>query len=162
MLILPLRRASRYLLACILFSSLLNISASADIVINQLSDFSLSTTPTAVGDLRATNSVCIGLIPNGRFSLTATGSGVGSSFAIRSGPYTLPYRLFFSDRNNRGFQELTAGVTLGNLRGVRRRASTGTCRRLRAQVEVLIERSDLIGLPSGVYRGTATLTVIPE
>ena len=162
MSILSLKRVSKYLLSGIVLSSLYIASANADIVIDQLSDFSLATTPTAVGDLRATNSVCVGLIPNSRFSLTALGSGAGSSFTIRSGPYTLPYRLFFSDRNNRGFQELTAGVTLGNLRGVRRRASTGTCRRLRARIQVLIERSDLVGLPSGVYRGTATLTVIPE
>lgn len=162
MSILQIKQTSKHLLLGLLLSGLYSASVTADIVINQLSDFSFTTTPAAVGDLQATNSVCVGLRPNGRFSLTALGSGAGSSFTIRSGPYTLPYRLFFSDRNNRGFQELTPGVTLSNLRGVRRQASSGTCRQLRARIQILIERSNLVGLPSGVYQGTATLTVVPE
>lgn len=139
--------------------------SQAQIVINDLNDFNLGQVASTFGDLEADVDFCVLVQPRrGRYSVVANGSGAGNAFHITSGPYFVPYQVFYSNRRNgNGARALTSGVPTTGLLGQRNRpALNWNCRRPNSNLRIFISGDDLANAASGLYTGTLRLTVIPE
>jgi len=128
------------------------------------SDFNFGT--WNAGDLSANDDLCVGLFGATQYRIRATGDGNASdlnAFALSNGSDFVDYRVFFNDQTGTtGQVELNAAnVILGqnapgsffNLFG---------CFIQNANIQILIEETNLASAPAGNYSGTLTLTVIPE
>ncbi|MFK8032053.1 MAG: hypothetical protein AB8G18_17615 [Gammaproteobacteria bacterium] len=136
-------------------------SSAQQIQITELSDIDFGQALPTGGKLRADIQFCVVLDQNTTYQILAYGEEVDGEFALRSGPYRLPYLVRYTDtRRPRGFRRLFPGQPLTGLKV--RGNSNGFCRRANAALRVVLPANDLRQAPSGSYQATLTLMVSPE
>ena len=152
--------------AVLLLASLsASFPASAQKVrISDLSDVNFGLLSNLQADARRSQNVC--LFSNsmgGRYSITATGSGSGSSFTLNDGSHSLPYEVEWSDQSGQ-----TSGTGLApavTATGRVSAASQQTCNSgpaSSASLTVVLRASSLTQAREGNYSGSLTLLVAAE
>jgi hypothetical protein len=135
---------------------------AAQVLITGLSDLNLGTW-NGVSDLQDEDQHCVYGGQAGRYSIEATGDGPGNSFALRNGPFSLPYEVTYNDGT--GWSEMASGQPLSGQRGAPNLVQWLRCvlgRRDPESVRVRVLAQDLGAAIAGGYSGTLTLLVAPE
>ena len=147
------------------FLSILLITAAqlhAQIIVSELSPFSLGRWTIGSGNIARNQDICVALLPQGPYSVTASGDTVSGEFALLSGFDAIEFQLYFNDRPRlNGRQQLVPGEALTGLRG-RRLKRRQPCNRLTANLSIFIPEANLTAAPSGRYASNIVLTVSPE
>ncbi|QMU61720.1 MAG: hypothetical protein GKR92_08430 [Gammaproteobacteria bacterium] len=134
----------------------------AQIIVSELKTFSLGRWALNSGNITANQNICVGLRPRGPYSVTVNGDTHAGSFALKDGLNSIAYRLFFNDRpRTNGREELRPGQALTGQRGRRLRAD-GTCRRLSANLSLIVRESNIRAAAAGRYSATIVILVSPE
>ena len=132
--------------------------------VTDLSDVNFGLLSNLQADARRSQNVC--LFSNsmgGRYSITATGSGSGSSFTLNDGSHSLPYEVEWSDQSGQ-----TSGTGLApavTATGRVSAASQQTCNSgpaSSASLTVVLRASSLTQAREGNYSGSLTLLVAAE
>lgn len=138
---------------------------ASEITIDELSDIEFGQTSPTSGTQTRTATFCVALDVNGRYRVTAVGSGVGGAFTLQNssnyGVAGLGYQVFVNDRGGRLGQQLEPSVPLLGLRGKATRPND-RCPLPRGRVSILIPTQELASAKPGRYRGTLSLLVVPE
>ena len=83
-------------------------AAAQKVRITNLSDVNFGLISNLQADTRQSQSICLySQSSGGRYSITATGSGTGSSFLLSNGSSSLPYEIEWSDQSGQ-----TTGTSL--------------------------------------------------
>lgn len=136
--------------------------ANARIIVSELSSFSLGQWTLGSGNISANQNICVALLPQGPYTVTASGDVSGGQFVLKSGFDTVPYKLYFNDRPRaNGRSELLPGNELIGLRGKRLKRNQ-PCNSLTANLSIFISESDLTAAPSGRYSSDIVLLVSPQ
>ena len=150
------------LLSIICISAILVIQANAQIIVSELKPFNLGRWTIGSGDITRNQNICVALLPQGPYSVTAGGDTQGGEFALLSGFDAITYQLYFNDRPRpNGRSLLVPGVELKGLRGKRLKRRQ-PCNRLTANLSIVIPEVNLTAAPSGRYSSNIVLLVSPE
>lgn len=162
-----LKGASRLALptAFLLAALLSPASAAAQKVrITDLSDVNFGLISNLQTDARRSQNVCVfSQSTGGRYSITATGSGSGSSFALTNGSNSLAYEVEWSDQSGQ-----TSGTSLVPAVAATGRVSAATQQTCTsgpassASLIVILRSSSLTQAREGNYSGSLTLVVAAE
>ena len=132
--------------------------------ITNLSDVNFGLISNLQADTRRAQNVCLFSQSSGnRYSITATGSGAGSSFALSNGSHALPYEVEWSDQSGQ-----TSGTSLSPTVAATGRTSAATHQTCNtgpspsASLIVVLRSSALSQAREGNYSGTLTLVVAAE
>lgn len=148
----------RYLLLVCIAGTMFPVVA--DVRISELQDYDFGLYPGR-GRLQDDKNICTSVIPSGRYQIVMFGDGAGGSFEISNGPDSLPYRVYYNDRNRtRGTRRIQANQALTRQRGASDQADCSNG--LSANIRIRIQRRDLRSANPGRYRGTLTMIVAPE
>ena len=160
-------RASRPLsrVAMILAVAMLSSPAAADKVrITQVSDVNFGLISNLQADTRRSQSICVySNSPANTYSVSAAGSGAGSSFTLSSGSSILPYEVEWSDQSGQ-----TTGTSLTpNVAATGRTSSANqqTCNAgpsTSASLTIVLRSTELSQAREGNYSGSLTLLVAAE
>lgn len=151
----------------IIFLSVLLITAflavvQAQIIVSELKPFNLGRWTIGSGDIARDQNICVALLPQGPYNVTAGGDTQGGEFALLSDFDAIVYQLYFNDRPRiNGRTQLVPGVALTGLRGKRLKRRQ-PCNRLTANLSILIPAASLTAAPSGRYSSNIVLLVSPE
>ncbi len=136
----------------------ISVTKQSEVKISGLNDIAL----TVQGDGSATGSTtaCIYRNGTGSYTVTASGSGAASAFALTDGNSgVMPYSVTFDDGS--GAAALTKNTALTGLTNANTLSSScngGT----NATIEVTVSTADFSSAPAGDYTGTLTLVIAPE
>jgi len=137
-------------------------------VIVDLRDFSFGTWSGA-GEFRDNDDLCIGTTGTAEYIIRADGQGAGNDFILTSGANEINYRVFWNDTiGTAGNFELTSGVQTTNMTNPPNTFNwlgglSYECVGDRdANVEIVIDESELQSAQIGAYIGTLTLTMVPQ
>jgi hypothetical protein len=141
------------------------LPASAQKVrITNLSDVNFGLISNLQADSRQSQNICLYSNTTGsRYSVAASGSGTGSSFALSSGSDSLAYEVEWSDQSGQ-----TTGTGLAPNVAVTGQASSAThqfCNSgpaTSASLTIVFRSSDLSQAREGSYSGSLTLLVAAE
>ena len=140
-------------------------SASADKVrITQLSDVNFGTLTTLQTDTRRSQSICV--YSNGQpgtYSISAAGSGAGSSFSLSNGPYLLNYDVEWSPlAGQTGGTALTPNSVLSGqtTAATNQQCSSGPA--ASASLTLVLRGTSLSSARAGNYSGSLTLIIGAE
>lgn len=132
--------------------------------ITDLSDVNFGLISNLQADSRQSQNVCIfSQSIGGRYSVTASGSGSGSSFTLSSGASQLPYEVEWSDQSGQ-----TSGTTLMPAVASTGRVSAATQQTCNsgpaasASLTIVLRSSELSRAREGNYSGSLTLLVAAE
>lgn len=132
--------------------------------ITNLSDVSFGLISNLQADARRAQNVCLFSQSAGnRYSITATGSGAGSSFALSNGSNSLAYEVEWSDQSGQ-----TSGTSLSPTVAATGRVSAATQQTCTngpatsASLIIILRSSQLIQAREGSYSGSLTLVVAAE
>ena len=132
--------------------------------VTNLSDVNFGLISNLQADVRRSQNVCLfSNSTGGRYSITATGSGSGSSFALNDGANSLPYEVEWSDQS--GQTSGTSLVPTVTSTGRVTAASQQTCNSgpaTSASLIVVLRGSSLTQAREGNYSGSLTLLVAAE
>lgn len=132
--------------------------------VTNLSDVNFGLISNLQADARRSQNVCLfSNSTGGRYSITATGSGAGSSFALNDGANLLPYEVEWSDQS--GQTNGTSLVPTVTATGRVTAASQQTCNSgpaTSASLIVVLRASSLAQAREGDYSGSLTLLVAAE
>ncbi len=129
---------------------------------SELLPFNLGRWTIGSGDIARDQNICVALLPQGPYSVTAAGDTQGGEFALLSGFDAIEYQLYFNDRaRTNGRSQLQPGVALTGLQG-KRLKKREPCNRLTANLSILIPEANLTAAPSGQYASNIVLLVSPE
>ena len=132
--------------------------------ITNLSDVNFGLISNLQADARRSQNICLfSNSSGGRYSITATGSGPASSFALNDGSHSLPYEVEWSDQSGQtSGSSLASSVTAtGHVSG----ASQQSCNSgpaTSASLIVVLRASSLTQAREGNYSGSLTLLVAAE
>ena len=111
-------------------------------------------------DLTGEDPHCVGSHPRVvAFSLRADGSGPGGALAITNGISSLVLDVSYNDGRGSGWQALNAGQAA---RGFQTRPLNWCRGRSSSILRLFIPRNRLAAATPGTYRGTLSLTIVPE
>lgn len=115
-------------------------------------------------DQAASQSVCVfSSTTTAGYSVTATGSGTGGSFALTGGPALLPYDVLWSGNANQSSgAALVAGVTTSGFTSLATQQTCNSGPSATASLTVIIRASTLSAASAGSYSGTLQITIAPE
>ena len=161
------RGAPRLALPIALFAAALfspQPAAAQKARITDLSDVNFGLIANLQTDARRSQNVCIySQSAGGRYSITATGSGSGSSFELSNGSNLLAYEVEWSDQSGQ-----TSGTSLAPAVAATGRVSAATQQTCNsgpassASLIVVLRSSLLIQAREGNYSGSLTLVVAAE
>jgi hypothetical protein len=119
---------------------------------------------TSLADHSIGQSVCAYSSSNTNgYSVTATGSGSGESFALLSGADQLAYDVLWADdANQSGGIALVAGTTTGGFTSVAKQQFCNSGPSTSATLTVVIRSTELSAAMAGSYSGTLQITIAPE
>lgn len=153
------------LLSLVLSSGASRVLAASEITIDELTDIQFGQIPPTSGTQTRTAEFCVALDVNGRYRITAVGSGASGDFTLQNSSNFaiagLSYDVFANDRGGGLGRQLRPSVPLVGLRGKRTRPNQ-RCPRPLARVSVRITSESLAAARPGRYRGTLNLMVVPE
>lgn len=152
-------------IACLLAALMSPHPAAAQKVrITNLSDVNFGLIANLQADARQSQNLCVfSQSTGGRYSITATGSGSGSSFALTSGANSLAYEVEWSDQSGQ-----TSGTSLVPAVAATGRVSAATHQTCNsgpassASLIVILRSSILTQAREGNYSGSLTLVVAAE
>ena len=132
--------------------------------ITNLSDVNFGLISNLQADARRAQNVCLfSNSTGGRYSITATGSGSGSSFTLSNGANSLAYEVEWSDQSGQ-----TSGTSLSPAVASTGRVSAATQQTCNsgpatsASLIVVLRSSALTQAREGSYTGSLTLLVAAE
>lgn len=132
--------------------------------ISDLADVSFGVISNLQADARRSQNICVfSQSTGGRYSITATGSGSGSSFALINGSSSLAYEVEWSDQSGQ-----TSGTSLVSAVAATGRVSAATQQTCNsgpassASLIVILRSSSLTQAREGNYSGSLTLLVAAE
>jgi hypothetical protein len=132
--------------------------------ISDLSDVDFGSLTNLQADARRSQNICLYSQSSGnRYSITASGSGAGSSFTLSNGGFTLPYEVQWSDQSGQ-----TSGTSLSPNVASTGRTSSATHQACNsgpassASLIILLRASALSQARAGNYSGSLTLLVAAE
>lgn len=147
----------------------INVTKPARASITNLNDLTIASYIPGAGNQILTDDVCVySSRPNGAYTIKATGSGTGGTFALANGSNLLPYSVNW---NYGGVNALTnLGLALQpNVTSVAlfkaatdSSTCTGTVPGPTARLIVTILATNLDAIVDGTYTGTLTLLVTPS
>lgn len=139
-------------------------AAAQKVRISDLSDVNFGLIANLQTDARRSQNVCVfSQSAGGRYSITATGSGSGSSFALTNGANSLAYEVEWNDQSGQ-----TSGTSLVPAVAVTGRVSAATQQTCNsgppstASLIVILRSSSLTQAREGNYSGSLTLVVAAE
>ena len=152
-------------IAMVLAAAALPVPAAAQKVrITDLSDVNFGLISNLQADARQSQSICVFSQSSGsRYSVTATGSGSASSFALSNGSSSLAYDVEWSDQSGQ-----TGGTTLAPNVATTGRTSAATQQSCNsgpatsASLTIILRSSALTQAREGNYSGSLTLLVAAE
>jgi len=139
-------------------------AAAQKVRVTNLSDVNFGLVSNFQADARRSQNICLfSNSTGGRYSITATGSGSGSSFALSDGANSLPYEVEWSDQSGQasGTSLAPAITATGHVSA----ASQQTCNSgpaSSASLIVVLRASSLSQAREGNYSGSLTLLVAAE
>lgn len=151
---------------CLLLAiSGLSSQASAQKVrVTNLSDVNFGLVSNLQADARQSQNICVFSQSSGnRYSITATGSGTGSSFTLSNGTSSLPYEVEWSDQSGQ-----TTGTSLTPTVAATGRVSAATQQTCNsgpvtsASLTIVLRSAELSQAREGNYSGSLTLLVAAE
>jgi hypothetical protein len=146
----------------LLLIAMLTVIAHAQIIVSELQPFSLGRWTIGSGDITANQNICVGLLPQGPYSITVSGDSDNGEFVLVSVFDSIAYQLYFNDRPRvNGRTELAPGAALTGLRG-KRFNPNNPCNRLTANLSIVIPEVNLTAASGGNYSSTIELLVSPE
>ena len=132
--------------------------------VTDLSDVNFGLLSNLQADARRSQNVCLfSNSTGGRYSITASGSGSGSSFALSDGAHTLPYEVEWSDQSGQSSGASLAPTVTST--GRVSAATQQTCNSgpaTSASLIVVLRASSLTQAREGNYSGSLTLLVAAE
>ena len=138
--------------------------AAQKVRITALSDVNFGLIANLQTDARRSQNLCVfSQSTGGRYSITATGSGSGSSFALANGSNSLAYEVEWSDQSGQ-----TSGTSLVPTVTATGRVSAATQQTCTsgpassASLIVILRSSSLTQAREGNYSGSLTLVVAAE
>lgn len=139
-------------------------SVAQKVRITDLADVNFGLLSNLQADARRSQSICVfSQSTGGRYSITATGSGPGSSFALTSGSNALAYEVEWNDQSGQ-----TSGTNLVSAVAATGRVSAATQQTCNngpassASLIVILRSSSLSQAREGNYSGSLTLVVAAE
>jgi len=132
--------------------------------VTNLSDVNFGLISNLQTDARRSQNVCLfSNSTGGRYSITATGSGSGSSFALNDGSNSLPYEVEWSDQSGQtGGTSLAPAVTLTGRVSAASQQACNSGPATSASLIVVLRASSLTQAREGNYSGSLTLLVAAE
>lgn len=98
-----------------------------------------------------------------RYSVVASGSGSGGSFALASGGAALPYEVLWAGAANQtGGTALSAGTVASGFTSVATHQFCNTGPSASASLTVVLRTAVLSSARAGAYSGTLQITIAPE
>jgi hypothetical protein len=132
--------------------------------VTNLSDVNFGLISNFQADARRSQNICLfSNSTGGRYSITATGSGPSSSFALNDGSNSLPYEVEWSDQS--GETSGTSLVPTVTATGKVSAATQQACNSgpaTSASLIVVLRASSLTQAREGNYSGSLTLLVAAE
>lgn len=132
--------------------------------IGDLSDVNFGLISNLQADARQSQNICVFSQSSGnRYSITATGSGTGSSFTLSNGASSLPYEVEWSDQSGQ-----TSGTSLAPAVAATGRVSAATHQTCNsgptasASLTIVLRATALSQAREGNYSGSLTLLVAAE
>lgn len=139
-------------------------AAAQKVRITNLSDVNFGLVSNLQADARRAQNVCLfSNSTGGRYSITASGSGSGSSFALSDGAHMLPYEVEWSDQSGQSSGTSLAPTVTST--GRVSAATQQTCNSgpaTSASLIVILRASSLTQAREGNYSGSLTLLVAAE
>lgn len=116
------------------------------------------------GDRSASQNLCVfNSSGTGRYSVTATGSGTGGTFALSSGAAQLPYDVLWADSPDQtGGTQLVAGAAAPGFASAAAQQTCNSGPPASASLTVVIRSAALTRATAGDYSGTLQVTIAPE
>ena len=142
----------------------INASVPGRVRISKLSDVTFANADPSVDASNAQN-VCVWSNTSTRgYSITATGSGSSSAFALSNGTDAVPYTVGWAQSSGESTgSSLTAGAALTGQTSTATNSDCSAGPAASASLVVTIASSTLQSMAAGVdYTGTLTLVVAPE
>ena len=136
--------------------------AKSDVQIAGLSDLNLGTWG-GTGDLTGDIAHCVlNTVPPAKFSIDASGDGIGGVFALINGTSSVPMQISYND--GKGWAALSPNTPLANLKGLNSTKFTKCMNGTGAQllIRVLVLGTDLSLVGGGSYNGAIYLNVVPQ
>ena len=136
--------------------------AHAQIIVSELQPFNIGRWTIGSGNVIANQNICVGLLPQGPYSISAGSDSQNGNFVLVSGFDSIAYKLYFNDRPRlNGRSELVPGVALTGLRGKRLKKKS-PCNKPTANLSIAIQEANLVAASAGRYSSTIVLLVSPE
>ncbi len=139
-----------------LFAFVASAAVAANVVINKLDDLNLGTW-NGKKNLKRKTQHCVASDTE-EYTIIITGDGPGGAFTAASGAAELPYRVFYKDKPNHDYVQVTSGMPIIDLEA---RDNPFKCKGQHPRMEVRISANDLALVPAGTYSGIITLMVTP-
>ncbi|HEY0628209.1 MAG TPA: hypothetical protein VGD23_02670 [Sphingomicrobium sp.] len=158
------RRAALFVAVCIAAAAGPFPAVAQKVRVTNLSDVDFGLISNLQADARRSQSIC--LFSNsggGRYSVTASGSGPGSSFTLSNGSSSLAYDVEWSDQSGQ-----TSGTSLIPTVAATGRVSAATQQTCNsgppssASLTIILRSSALSQASEGNYSGSLTLLVAAE
>jgi len=132
--------------------------------VTNLSDVNFGLISNLQADARRSQNVCLfSNSTGGRYSITATGSGSGSSFALNDGSNSLPYEVEWSDQSGQtGGTSLAPAVSATGRVSAASQQACNSGPATSASLIVVLRASSLTQAREGNYSGSLTLLVAAE
>lgn len=132
--------------------------------ITNISDVSFGLISNLQADSRQSQNICVFSQSNGgAYSISASGSGAGSSFALTSGSDTLGYEVEWSPQSGRTTgTSLDPGVPLTGQTSAATHQSCNSGPANSASLTIVLRASQLSQAREGSYSGSLTLLVAAE
>ena len=132
--------------------------------VTDLSDVNFGLVSNLQADARRSQNICLfSNSTGGRYSITATGSGSASSFALNDGTHSLPYDVEWSDQSGQtSGSNLSPAVTATGRVSAASQQSCNSGPASSASLIVVLRASSLTQAREGNYSGSLTLLVAAE
>ena len=141
---------------------MLAVIVHAQIIVSELQSFNLGRWTIGSGDITANQNICVALLPQGPYSISAGGDSQSGEFVLVSTFDSIAYQLYFNDRPRvNGRTELAPGAPLTGLKGKRLKRRE-PCNQPTANLSIVIPEVNLTSASGGHYSSTIELLVSPE
>lgn len=132
--------------------------------ITDLSDVNFGLISNLQADSRQSQNICVfSQSTGGRYSITATGSGSGSSFELSNGSSSLAYEVEWSDQSGQATGTgLAPAVTATGRSSAATQQSCNSGPAASASLTIILRSSALSQAREGNYSGSLTLLVAAE
>lgn len=140
------------------------VAQAGKVKISDLTDVSFGTLANLQADSRRSQSICVGANgPDGRYSVIASGTGLGGALELTSGIASLPYSVEWSQNPGQtSGSSLVANSALVNQSTPEKQQDCKPQGAPTASLTVVLRGTDLAQAIKGDYSGTLTILIAAE